>query len=74
MSKSGKQTDKFTKDFQRSEGKNPTLSYEETGTGIRATLTAGGNEYISQSCSSKDEARGEVVKMADSSLGSVINT
>jgi hypothetical protein len=71
MGKSGRQMDDFTKDYQRSERDNPTISYRETDTGVQATVTAGGNEYHSSSCSSKDDARGEASQMASDSLGSV---
>jgi hypothetical protein len=73
MNKSGKSMDNFTKSYQKSEGNNPTISYKETGTGIQATVTAGGNEYHSNSHSSRDEARAEASKMANDSLGSVLN-
>jgi dsRNA-specific ribonuclease len=69
MSKSGRTMDNHTKGYQKSESKNSTISYRETGCGIQATVTSGGNQFISGSYSSKDEARQEAADMAHDSLG-----
>jgi len=60
--------DNHTKGYQKSEGKNSTISYRETGCGIQATVISGGNEYNSRSFNTKDEARQEASNLATESL------
>jgi hypothetical protein len=67
MGKSGNKTDSFVKNYQKAESRNPTITYRQGSTGVSATVTAGGNEYRSEYKSSRDEARGQAIDMADSS-------
>ena len=68
MSKSGRTMDNHTKGYQKSESKNSTISYRETGCGIQPTVTSGGNEYNSRSFNTKNEARQEASNLATESL------
>lgn len=67
--KSGKIMDDHTKGFQKSDKSNTTISYRDSGCGIQAIVTSGGNQYISNSYNTKDEARQEASSMATESLG-----
>jgi hypothetical protein len=69
MSKSGKTMDIHTKGFQSSDKCNSTISYRDSGCGIQATVTSGGNQYHSRSFDTKDQARQEAASMASESLG-----
>ncbi len=61
--------DTFTKGFQKSDKSNSTISYKNSGCGIQATITSGGNEYHSKSYNTKNEARMNAALMATESLG-----
>lgn len=67
--KSGKIMDKHTKGFQKSDKSNTTISYRDSGCGIQATITSGGNQYHSNSYNTKNEARQEAALMATKDLG-----
>jgi len=67
--KSGKIMDDHTKGFQKSDKSNTTISYRDSGCGIQATITSGGNQYHSNSYNTKNEARQEAALMATKDLG-----